>query len=159
MLRNTGLYLLDSDKLILKEVKKRHHERISKCFNINVLDINKIKKIPKTDVVMSQGLLEHFDDDEFVQILKNFSCISKKMIFSVPSEHYGHQDFGNEILRSKTEIENLVKKGNFKKCNIRYYFDIGIRTKILQIAKGKINLTNIMRTLFQSNHLLVEIDY
>lgn len=158
ILKNTSLYLLDSDRLILEEVKK-HNYCVSKYFNFDVLDYGKIKKIPQVDLVISQGLLEHFNDEEFVQILKNFSKISKKMIFSLPSENYGHKDFSNEILRSKSEIENLLKKGNFRKYRICYYFDIGIRTKIQQISKGKINLKNIIRIFFQANHLLVEIEY
>src|SRR3972149_2624876 len=156
-LKNSNLYLLDNDRLILEEIKKRYNSRVNRYFNLDVLDSEKIKKIPKVDLVMSQGLLEHFNDGDFVRILKNFSGAAKKMIFSAPSEHYGSKDFGNERLRSKREIEDLLKKSNLKKYRVCRYFDIGIRTKITQISKGKINLRNIIRTLFQSNHLFVEI--
>lgn len=159
ILKNSKLYLLDSDKSILEEVKKNYSSRVSKYFNFDVLDSEKIKKIPSIDLVISQGLMEHFNDAEFIQILKNFSYVAKKMIFSLPSENYGHKDFGNEIFRSRAEIAKLVKKGHYRKYYISYYFDLGVRTKIQQMAKKEKNLKNIIKILCQSNHLLIEIEY
>jgi predicted SAM-dependent methyltransferase len=50
------------------------------------------------DVVFSQGLLEHFSNDEARQILREVSACSKAIIISVPSLNYPQHDLGDERL-------------------------------------------------------------
>jgi SAM-dependent methyltransferase len=50
------------------------------------------------DVVFSQGVLEHFQDDEIRELTRQSLAIAPRFVFSVPSRWYGHKDFGNERL-------------------------------------------------------------
>jgi hypothetical protein len=50
------------------------------------------------DVVFSQGVLEHFQDDEIRELTRQSLAIAPRFVFSVPSKWYGHRDFGNERL-------------------------------------------------------------
>ncbi|MFA5184154.1 MAG: class I SAM-dependent methyltransferase [Patescibacteria group bacterium] len=152
--------VLDSDKKLLERIKKNTSDKIENFFNINILDRNEIERLPKFDFIISQGLMEHFNDFEFIQIIKNFSSLSKKMIFSVPSDVYKNQDFGNEILRSKEDIEKLLKNSGYTFKVSNYLFDIGVRTKINLIKQNKYSFfKSLILLLFKSCHIIVEIDY
>ncbi len=52
----------------------------------------------EVDVVFSQGVLEHFQDDEIRELTRQSLAIAPRFVFSVPSKWYGHKDFGNERL-------------------------------------------------------------
>lgn len=156
----TAVSVLDLDQLLLKKVKKVASHNIEGFYNIDILDRKAISKLPKYDLIISQGLLEHFKDIEFLKIIHNFSTVSKRMIFSIPSNFYQNQDFGNEILRSKQDIQRLLE-GTGYNFNIRNYpLDIGIRTKMNLIKQNKFDFFySIYFLLFISCHILVEIDY
>jgi SAM-dependent methyltransferase len=62
-------------------------------------DIFHLDKLGRTvDVVFSQGVLEHFQDDEIRELTRQSLAIAPRFVFSVPSKWYGHRDFGNERL-------------------------------------------------------------
>jgi len=63
-------------------------------------------KDEKFDVVFHQGLLEHFNDDDIVQLLSQQLNTARYVIFSVPSKFYPRQDFGDERLM---DIEEWLK--------------------------------------------------
>jgi hypothetical protein len=52
----------------------------------------------EADVVFSQGVLEHFGDEEIVRLARESLAVAPRFVFSVPSRWYGHLDFGNERL-------------------------------------------------------------
>jgi len=160
ILPRVNVSLLDLDKNLLNKVKKLYKKKITAVYNIDVLDKKEISTLPKFDLIISQGLLEHFNDNEFIDIINNFSETSKKMIFSIPSNFYQFRDFGNEILRSKEQVESLLIKCGFKFKVSNYIPDIGIKTKIGLIRFNKMNIYNSLKfLLYNSCHLLVEINY
>jgi ubiquinone/menaquinone biosynthesis C-methylase UbiE len=60
------------------------------------------------DVVFSQGVLEHFDEEDFMQGLRDSMRVAKRMVLSLPSLGVGHPLFGNERLRSARTWEQLI---------------------------------------------------
>lgn len=154
------LSVLDLDRELLKKVKARALDNIEEFYNIDILNTEKVSKLPKFELVISQGLLEHFNDQDFLKIIDNFSIITNRMIFSIPSNHYHNQDFGNEILRSKASVQRLLTKTKYRFKVRNYPLDIGLRTKINLLKQNNLGLLESLRLLFfTSCHLLVEITY
>lgn len=60
------------------------------------------------DIVFSQGLLEHFTDNNIDKILKEKLRVSRMVIFSVPNYHYGKRDYGDERLMRKNEWDRIL---------------------------------------------------
>lgn len=149
---------LDNDKIILKNAKKRYSSLVSNFYEADILNKKMLKNVHHHDIAMSQGLMEHFNDDEFIKIIKNFRGKVKYFIFSIPSNYYPTIDFGNEILRSKQEIKNLLSDIEMIDFSVKNYFDIGFKTKIIG-AKKINNLFFKFLYFFKSNHLLIKIKY
>lgn len=160
ILKNTKIYVLDLDKELLDRVKTYASDSIEDYLNVDILDHQRISTLPKVDLIISQGLMEHFGDKEFLEIINNFAPVAKKMLFSVPSDKYKNQDFGNEQLRSKFQIDELLRTSGYKYSVNNYFIDLGIRTKLNLINQYKFDIKSSINLLFrESCHLLVEIDY
>lgn len=160
LLRGVELSLLDTDSILLKKNKEEYGDLIKNTFNYSILDGELIRSLPKFDVVISQGLMEHFPDKDFLLIIDNFSKVTNRIIFSIPSDVYCFKDFGNEILRSKKELSILLDKSHFNYRVDDYFIDIGIRTKMKLVKENKLGFFSALRLLFfKSCHLLVEVNY
>lgn len=66
------------------------------------------------DISFSQGVLEHFSDEDIVKMVTEQLRVSKRVMFSVPNRHYNHKDFGNERLMSVCEWEKILSEFNIK---------------------------------------------
>ncbi|MGD8744615.1 MAG: class I SAM-dependent methyltransferase [Candidatus Woesebacteria bacterium] len=153
------VYLVDNDSEILKKVGERYKGAIAGTYGIDVLDQKAVTQLSGFDVVMSQGLLEHFNDEDFLKIIANFSSVGKVMVFSIPSNEYEHKDFGNEILRSKEQVEELLRKQDYK-FSVKKYFDVGIRNKLVRIREKDLALLDALKYMITaSGHLLGVVDY
>lgn len=90
-------------------------------------DILKLKYKDDTfDVSYSNGVLEHFDDQDIVKTLKEQMRISKYVIFGIPSTYFNINEkmLGNERSLTKKEWSKLIKKANGKiieKTGFHYY--------------------------------------
>ena len=156
------IYLLDADEVIVKKIRKKSRGRFKRVYLGDVLNKEELDqlKIPFTDVVFSQGLMEHFNDRNFKKVIENFRYRTKRFIFSVPSNNYPVREFGNEILRSKEELDRILKKIGGIRYKISPYLDIGIRTKIYWLKINRCCLSQKIKYLFfQPNHFLVTIRY
>ena len=71
------------------------------------------------DVCFSQGLFEHFADDDITKLLREQLRISKKVLFSAPSFWYPRQDFGDERLVRKEDWLRILSE--FKLEKVSYY--------------------------------------
>jgi SAM-dependent methyltransferase len=60
------------------------------------------------DVVFSQGVLEHFADDAIRTLCIESLKVAPRFVFSVPSAHYGHRDFGNERLMTADQWRSIL---------------------------------------------------
>ena len=78
------------------------------------------------DVSYSNGVLEHFNDDEVVTILKQQMKISKYVIFGVPSTYFNMNEkmLGNERSLTLREWSKLVEKAGgyiIEQTSFHYY--------------------------------------
>lgn len=160
----TNISLLDNDKQIITRLGKKLSNKITKFYICNiankkdVLKLNFIKN--EFDLIYSQGLMEHFNKKDFQIIINNFLPYTKKILISIPSENYPNRDFGNELLRNKQELTEIISPIKNIKFKINKYFpDIGFRTKITKIKKDKLNVfESIALLFFDSFHYLIEIN-
>ena len=77
------------------------------------------------DVSFSQGVLEHMSDEQIRKSCAEILKVSPVFIFSVPSVHYKHQDFGDERLLPLADWKNILK--GIGQLEMKPYFYI--RTK------------------------------
>lgn len=63
------------------------------------------------DVVFSQGLMEHFDEDKLAELIKEQWRVAKKaIIISVPNTNCGLHEFGNETLYSLNQWTDKIRR-------------------------------------------------
>jgi 2-polyprenyl-3-methyl-5-hydroxy-6-metoxy-1,4-benzoquinol methylase len=60
------------------------------------------------DMVFSQGVLEHFDEEDFKRGLRDSLRVANRVVLSFPSMGVGHPLFGNERLRTAHTWERLI---------------------------------------------------
>ena len=68
------------------------------------------------DVAFSNGVLEHFTDNEIIKILKEEIRIADVVVFGVPSKYFNDNEFmhGDERYLTKEKWRTLIKKANGK---------------------------------------------
>jgi trans-aconitate methyltransferase len=89
---------IDNDPAVL-DIARRRSERWPVAPEFLEHDIFRLHELGRAwDVVFSQGVLEHFDDDAIRTISRESLAVAPRFVFSVPSKHYGHRDFGDERL-------------------------------------------------------------
>lgn len=78
------------------------------------------------DVSYSNGVLEHFSDDEIIKTLEQQMNISKYVIFGIPSTYFNMNEkmLGNERSLTLDEWKNLISRANGKiveQTSFHYY--------------------------------------
>ena len=68
------------------------------------------------DLIFSNGVLEHFSDNEIVKILKDCLSRSRIVIFSVPTDYFsdGQKIYGDERFLSVKYWESIIEISNAK---------------------------------------------
>ena len=74
-------------------------------------------------VSVSQGLMEHFDDDAVAALVREQLRVCRSVVFSVPSDRYPRQDVGNERLMPPERWRAIVEPaaGRGYAVRARYY--------------------------------------
>jgi SAM-dependent methyltransferase len=74
-------------------------------------------------VSLSQGLMEHFDDEGIAGLVREQLRVCRSVVFSVPSDRYPRQDVGNERLMPPTRWQEIVERavGPGYAVRARYY--------------------------------------
>ena len=74
-------------------------------------------------VALSQGLMEHFDDEGIAGLLREQLRVCRSVVFSIPSDRYPRQDVGNERLMPPARWAEIVRGavGNGYTVRGRYY--------------------------------------
>ena len=74
-------------------------------------------------VSLSQGLMEHFDDEGVAGLVREQLRVCRSAVFSVPSDHYPRQDVGNERLMPPERWRSIVERaaGPGYVVKARYY--------------------------------------
>lgn len=102
---------LDKDPQLIKQgmnFSKKFRRKNIKFICGDVFDLPLKFKDNYFDVVFSQGLLEHFSDEDIRKLVYKQIKVAKYVIFSVPNEYYPKKDFGNERLMNKDKWESIV---------------------------------------------------
>jgi SAM-dependent methyltransferase len=57
---------------------------------------------------LSQGLMEHFSDEQIGALVREQLRVARSVVFSVPSDRYPRQDVGNERLMTPAQWRQIV---------------------------------------------------
>lgn len=60
-------------------------------------------------VGLSQGLMEHFDNESIGLLLREQLRVCRSLVFSVPSDRYPHRDVGDERLMPPEEWQDIIE--------------------------------------------------
>lgn len=101
---------LDNDKNILKKARILN-EKLNGRAKFIWGDAYKLPFGDKAfDVIFSQGLLEHFQDEDIIKLLDEQLRVGKVAVLSVPNKFYPRQDFGDERLLSDEYWQKTLSK-------------------------------------------------
>jgi 2-polyprenyl-3-methyl-5-hydroxy-6-metoxy-1,4-benzoquinol methylase len=79
-------------------------------------------QLKSADIVYSQGLLEHYDNEGIIALLnEQLAYANKGVMFSVPSINYKNQDYGDERLLDLFEWEKILAPFGDKLRELYYY--------------------------------------
>lgn len=130
---------VDIDKEILELSKK-----ISRIYNAK----NKPEFIKKSifeldykkdqfDVSFSNGVLEHFSDDEIIRALEQQLYIANKVILGIPTKYFNQEEamYGDERYLSYSTWRKLIKeaKGTILEEKSMHYMDL--KSRLLNFKK------------------------
>lgn len=109
----------DTDDDLLEAIKSKFGSM--KNLTIRKCDMMQADQIYSKEFnsIIHQGVLEHFDDDEIVEILKRQKNIADLVIFDVPNDKRKEkiQEFGNERFLSIDHWKSLIKRAG---CTLIY---------------------------------------
>jgi hypothetical protein len=74
-------------------------------------------------VAFSQGLMEHFADEDIARLVGEQLRVCRSVVFSIPSDRYPRQDVGNERLMPPARWREIVERavGSGYAVEARYY--------------------------------------
>lgn len=116
-LSNNRVDALDKDYDMISLSKKYFLSKFENS-NINYIcdDIRNIKVKEKYDVCYSIGILEHYDDDEIIELINKQTSISEYVIFGIPTKYFDEDKkmYGNERYLSLQYWRKIIKKSDCK---------------------------------------------
>jgi len=137
ILRNAIFMCVDSNEKVL-HVAKINAQKFGagKVYfkKVNAFQLSEEFYSNEFDVAFSQGLLEHFSNEEIFKLLKEQLNVAKNVIFSIPLENYPFKDLGDERLLAIEEWYFILEKFRRRfyqsvKIKIFKQFDLGIKTR------------------------------
>ena len=89
------------------------------------------------DVVFSNGVLEHFNDEELVKILSNQMRISKYVIFGIPSTYFGMNEkmLGNERSLTVSEWKKIINRAGGRVVEQTSFHYYKLYRRIVEVKK------------------------
>jgi 2-polyprenyl-3-methyl-5-hydroxy-6-metoxy-1,4-benzoquinol methylase len=87
----------------------------------NLFEISNIFRNEHFDTVFSQGVMEHFSDEEIVRILAEQKKVATKVIFSVPNNRRRFRPaklYGDERLLTNSKWKTLAGQAGFRSVKI-----------------------------------------
>ena len=130
-------YAMDIEKEMVKETKKKSKEMYPENL-VNVFE-GDIRKIPYENkffsVSHSSGVLEHYSDEEIVNLINEQLRVSDYCVFSVPTKYFEKKMLGNERFLSRKEWRNIISKSNAKIIKESGYHYKTLKYRLLDIIK------------------------
>lgn len=137
-INNYEVDALDQDCDMISLSKKYFLSKF-KNSNINYLcdDIRNINVIEKYDVCYSIGILEHYNDNEIIDLIHKQTSISEYVIFGIPTKYFDEDKkmYGNERYLSLHYWRKLIKKCNCKIIEESSYHYLSFFKKIINYKK------------------------
>lgn len=84
-------------------------------------------------VTHSSGVMEHYSDEEIVQLINEQLRVSNTCIFSVPTKYFEKKMLGNERFLSKKEWRKIIEKSNAKIIEKTGYHYKTLRNRIKDV--------------------------
>jgi ubiquinone/menaquinone biosynthesis C-methylase UbiE len=111
---------IDNDRELLKLTQERRPQ--VNAFYGDLLKLKTQFSYKSFYCVVSAGVLEHFSDEEIIDILKQIWWISTQTIFRVPSPHKKRRGGPrkDERLLSQEHWIRLIKKAGYKSIQVYY---------------------------------------
>lgn len=114
---NNKVTALDMDKDMINLSKKYFYDKF-KGNNIKYLcnDIRKLNENIKYDVCYSIGILEHYNDNEIINLINKQTSISRYVIFGIPTKYFDEDKkmYGNERYLPIKHWRKLITKSGCK---------------------------------------------
>ena len=137
-LSNNKVDALDKDCDMISLSKKYFQSKFENS-NINYLcdDIRNINVKEKYDVCYSIGILEHYNDDEIIELINKQTSISEYVIFGIPTKYFDEDKkmYGNERYLSLQYWRKIIKKSNCKIIEESSYHYLSFFKKIINYKK------------------------
>jgi SAM-dependent methyltransferase len=123
---------LDIEEGVIVEAR-RHADALNAKVDLRVADgFATGEETDAFDVAASQGVLEHFSDDQIEAFLAESIRIAKRTVASMPNANYPEHDFGNERLmplefwreRGVGALRRSGAKGRVTAFDYRRRFDL-----------------------------------
>lgn len=119
----------DIDDAVL-DVARRNAAQWNADLDVVHRDIFKLSAHPdRYDLVFSQGVLEHFGDEQIAELVSESLAVAPTFAFSVPTRYYGHRDFGDERLMTLDEWRAILEP--LGTTELSYYFHARRRRSFL----------------------------
>jgi len=103
---------IDLDEGIIKQVNN-YNKKFKGSTEVEKIDAFNMPYEDKSfDIVFNAGFLEHFNDEDKIRLVKEFTRVAKYYIFMVPNKNYRLRPYGNEDLLTKSEWEDILSDYN-----------------------------------------------
>lgn len=111
-------------------VKKSSFSEMPKFEIMSILNLQYKNK--SFDVAFSNGVLEHFTDDEIIKILMEEMRIADIVIFGVPSKYFNDDEFmhGDERYLTREEWRTLITKAKGKVIEENAFYSQSLKKRI-----------------------------
>lgn len=129
---------LDSDADMIDLSKKYFLQEFD---NPNITYINKdireYKSKKRLDVIYSIGILEHYSDEEIIELLNKQLELADYVIFGIPTKYFDPKKkmYGNERYLNIRYWRKLIKKSNGKLIEEGHYHYLNWYQRIFKISK------------------------
>ncbi len=89
------------------------------------------------DASFSNGVLEHFNDDEIIDTLKQQMRVSKYVIFGIPTKYFNREEamYGDERYMDYTFWRDLIKKSGGKILEEKSMHYMSFRKRLVNFKK------------------------
>lgn len=137
-MNNNKVDALDKDHDMISLSKKYFLPKFEKS-NINYIcdDIRSLNVIDKYDVCYSIGILEHYSDDEIIDLIDKQTSISEYVIFGIPTKYFDEDKkmYGNERYLPLKYWKSLIKKSNCEIVEESSYHYLSFLKRIINYKK------------------------
>ena len=107
-------YAIDLEKAMVEQAKEISN-KITPQNRVNVIQ-GDIRKIPFDNkyfsVTHSSGVMEHYSDNEIIEIINEQLRVSDVCVFSVPTKYFEKKMLGNERFLSRKKWREIINKSN-----------------------------------------------